>query len=68
MTQNHAKMEEKPKEQFCTQVVKKIKRLTLRVFSAEEKIKIVLEGMGGEDTIMAICRKYGIHIIYHLYD
>jgi len=31
------------------------------VFSAEEKIKIVLEGMRGEDSIAGICRRYGIH-------
>ena len=45
----------------ATQVVKEIKRRTRRIFSAEEKIKIVLEGMRGEDTIAAICRKHGIH-------
>ena len=44
-----------------TDVVKEIKRRTRRVYTAEEKIKIVLEGMRGEDTINAICRKYGIH-------
>lgn len=54
-------MEEKPKKQSATQVVKEIKRRTRRVFSAEEKIKIVLEGMRGEDTIAAICRKHSIH-------
>jgi transposase len=54
-------MEEKPKKLSATQVVKEIKRRTRRVFTAEEKIKIVLEGMRGEDTITAICRKHGIH-------
>ena len=54
-------MEEKPKKQSTTQVVKEIKRRTRRVFSAEEKIKIVLEGLKGEESIAAICRKYGIH-------
>jgi transposase len=54
-------MEDKPKKQTATQVVKEIQRRTRRTFSAEEKIKIVLEGMRGEDTIAAICRKYGIH-------
>lgn len=61
LTQNHTKMEEKPKKQSATQVVKEIKRRTRRTFSAEEKIRIVLEGMRGEDTITAICRKNGIH-------
>jgi transposase len=54
-------MEEKAKKQSATQVVKEIKRRTRRKFTAEEKIKIVLEGMRGEDTIAGVCRKYGIH-------
>jgi transposase len=49
------------KKPTATEVVKEIKRRTRRVFSAEEKIKIVLEGLRGEDSIAAICRKYDIH-------
>lgn len=45
----------------ATQIVKEIKRRTRRKFTAEEKIKIVLEGLKGEESIAAICRKYGIH-------
>ena len=41
-------------------VVKDIKRQTRRKFSAEEKIKIVLEGLKGEDSIAEICRREGI--------
>ena len=51
----------KKKKPSATQVVKEIKRRTRRVFSAEEKIKIVLEGLRGEESIAAICRKYDIH-------
>ena len=54
-------MEEGTKKQSATQVVKEIKRRTRRKFTAEEKIKIVLEAMRGEETIAAICRKYEIH-------
>ena len=54
-------MEENDKKKSATQIVKEIKRRTRRKFTAEEKIKIVLEGMRGEDTITAICRKYAIH-------
>ena len=54
-------MEENNKKKSATQIVKEIKRRTRRKFTAEEKIKIVLEGMRGEDTIAAICRKYAIH-------
>jgi transposase len=48
----------KKKKPTATEVVKEIKRRTRRVFSAEEKIKIVLEGLRGEDSIAAICRRY----------
>jgi hypothetical protein len=51
----------KKKKPTATEVVKEIKRRTRRVFSAEEKIKIVLEGFRGEDSIAAICRKYDPH-------
>ena len=54
-------MEEKTTKATATQVIKEIRRNTRRKFSAEEKIKIVLEVLRGEDTIAAICRKYGIH-------
>jgi transposase len=54
-------MEKKVQKQTATQVVKEIRRRTRRKFAAEEKIKIVLEGMRGEETIAAICRKYDIH-------
>ena len=54
-------MGKKDKRQSATEVVKEIKRQTRRKFTAEEKIKIVLEGMRGEDTIASICRKYAIH-------
>ena len=54
-------MEEDKKKKPASLVIKEIKRRTRRVFTAEEKIKIVLEGMRGEDTIAAVCRKYGIH-------
>jgi transposase len=41
--------------------VREIKRKTRRVFSSEEKIQIVLEGLRGEDSIPGLCRKHGIH-------
>ena len=48
-------------KQSVTSLVKEIKRRTRRVFSSEEKISIVLEGLRGEDSIKELCRKYGIH-------
>jgi len=41
-------------------VVRKIKRKTRRKFNSEEKIRIILEGLKGEDSIAAICRREGI--------
>ena len=41
-------------------IVKDIKRRTRRRFSSEEKIHIVLEGLKGEESIAAICRREGI--------
>ena len=42
-------------------VVRDIKRKTRRVFNAEEKIRIVLEGLKGEESIATICRRESIH-------
>lgn len=41
--------------------VRDIRRATRRLFSAEEKIRIVLEGLRGEETIAELCRKEGIN-------
>ncbi|TXH01518.1 MAG: IS3 family transposase, partial [Rhodocyclaceae bacterium] len=41
-------------------VVKDIRRATRRHFSAEDKIRIVLEGLRGDDSIAELCRKEGI--------
>jgi transposase len=41
-------------------VVREIRRRTRKKYSTEEKIRIVLEGLKGEDSIAAICRKEGI--------
>jgi len=41
-------------------VVNEIRRKTRRRFSAEEKIRIVLEGLRGEESIATLCRKEGL--------
>ena len=41
-------------------VVKDIRRATRRHFSAEDKIRIVLQGLRGEASVAEICRKEGI--------
>ena len=42
-------------------LVKAIHRRTRRKYSAEEKIRIVLEGLRGEDSIAELCRREGLN-------
>ena len=41
-------------------VIKEIRRATRKQYSAEEKIRIVLAGLRGEDSIAELCRREGI--------
>ena len=41
-------------------LVKNIRRKTRQTYSAEEKIRIVLAGLRGEESIAALCRREGI--------
>ena len=43
------------------QTIREIKRRTRKLYSAEEKIRIVLEGLRGEDTIAELCRRESIN-------
>lgn len=47
--------------------VREIRRKTRRRYSAEEKIRIVLEGLKGEESIAELCRREGIspNLYYH---
>ena len=49
-----------PAKEPAEQVIKEIRRATRRQFSAEEKIRIVLSGLRGEDSIAELCRREGI--------
>ena len=42
------------------QFLKEIRRKTKRIYSAEQKIIIVMEGIRGEVSIAELCRRYGI--------
>ena len=48
------------KEGSAEKVVQDIRRKTRRRFSVEEKIRIVLEGLRGEESIATLCRKEGL--------
>jgi transposase len=41
--------------------VRDIRRRTRKQYSAEEKIRIVLEGLRGEDSIAELCRREGLN-------
>ena len=41
--------------------VREIRRKTRKKYSVEEKIRIVLQGLRGEETIAELCRREGIH-------
>ena len=54
----------KPKQDTkveADKLVRDIKRAMRRKFSAEEKIRIVLAGLRGEDSIAELCRRKGLH-------
>lgn len=53
-------MSKKHKDE-ADKLVKNIKRQTRRKFDHEEKIRIVLAGLRGEDSIAELCRREGIH-------
>ena len=48
------------KKQSSEATVREIRRRARRRFSAEEKIRIVFEGLRGEESIAALCRREGI--------
>ncbi len=49
-----------PQRETVEKVVKDIRRKTRRQFGSEEKIRIVLEGLRGEESIAELCRREGI--------
>jgi transposase len=44
----------------AAKAIKAIRRATRKQYSAEEKIRIVLDGLRGEETIAELCRREGI--------
>ena len=49
-----------PRRSASEKVIKDIRRATRKHYSAENKIRIVLEGLRGEDSIAELCRREGI--------
>ena len=48
------------REHNAKSLIKTVKRKTRKLYSTEEKIRIVIEGIRGEYTIAELCRKEGI--------
>ena len=48
------------KKQTSEAVVREIRRKTRRRFAPEEKIRIVLDGLRGEQSVSELCRREGI--------
>ncbi len=48
------------KKVSADKAIREIRRKTRRRFSAEEKIRIVIEGLRGEESIASLCRREGI--------
>jgi transposase len=51
----------KPSLEPAEKVVREIRRATRKQYSAEEKIRIVVAGLRGEDSIAELCRREGIN-------
>lgn len=49
-----------PQKPAAEQVIKDIRRATRKHHSAEDKIRMVLEGLRGDESIAALCRREGI--------
>ena len=50
----------KPPKEPAEKIVKDIRLASRKHYSAEEKIRIVLEGLRGEDSIAELCRREGV--------
>ena len=53
------------KKESAESTVRNIPQNTRKKYSAEEKIRIVLEGLRGESTIAELCRREGIGMQMH---
>ena len=49
-----------PEKQPAEDAIKNIRRATRRHFSAEEKIRVVLEGLRGEESVAHLLHRRGI--------
>jgi len=55
------KQSSKTQKASADAIVRNVKRQTRRKFNSEEKIRIVLAGIRGEESVAELCRQEGIH-------
>ena len=55
------------KKESAEKAVRDIRRKTRRRFSAEEKIRIVIEGLRGEESIASLCRRSAGSVLADVY-
>jgi transposase len=55
------RQKQEAKSGSAEKTVRDIRRATRRRHSSEEKIRIVLEGLRGEDSIADVCRREGLN-------
>jgi transposase len=48
-------------DENARRLIRQTKRVTRRKFTPEEKVRIVIEGIRGEITVSALCRREGIN-------
>ena len=54
-------MNRNPNKKTAENYIKEIRRKTRRIFTAEQKITIVMEAIRAETSVAELCRKYSIH-------
>lgn len=48
-------------KESAAQLMKTVRQQTRKTYSAEEKIRVVLEGLRGDHSVAELCRKEGLH-------
>jgi transposase len=60
MEKQENKSVESPKPETARQLISRVKRYGRRKVSAEDKIRIVLEGLRGEESVSDVCRRESV--------
>jgi len=58
---NPKRVNEKQPDSDAAKLIRKVRRVTRKRYSAEEKIRIVMEGIRGDEPVSTICRREGVH-------